>query len=73
MDIIRDDVLYALHIIACERFGVKVEDGKSSVYADYENEKLCFDKNNGEIHIEVNCAADSESAAVMDFCKAIIN
>lgn len=73
MDILRDNVLNSLHTIACERFGIKPEDGKSTLCVDYDKETICFDIEEGGIHLVVNCAADSESAVVMDFCKAIVN
>lgn len=73
MDILRDNVLKSLHTIACERFGIKMEDGKSTLSVDYDKEIILFDNDEGGIHLVVNCAADSESAAVIDFCKAIVN
>lgn len=72
MDIINKNVQESLLTIACERFGINKEDQSSSLYVDYDKESICFDSKDSGIHIVVNCAADSQSAAVIDFCKAIL-
>ena len=70
MDIIRDEIIDSLHKIACSRHNVTQD--KSKVYVDYNSETIVFEKDEGRFRIVVNCAADSESAAVIDFCKTVI-
>ena len=70
MDIIRDELLSSLHNIACARFNTSKD--KSKIYVDYDKEVIVFEKDEGRFRIVVNCSADSESAAVIDFCKVVI-
>ena len=72
MDIIRDKILDTLRTVACERFGINLESENAKVYVNYDKEVVCFQDRDKGLNIEVNCAADSESAAVIDFCKAIL-